>query len=278
MSAPSTRSVEVGGRSCRVWEAGSGPAIYWLASTPLLYRWTAIHEALSAEARLVAMSLPGLPGNGRNHDDLDDHLSWCIAARELLEGAGFKPGDTLMGSSTAGALAADVAAVWPDFVGRLILVAPHGLFDPEEPTADMFALHPRRAAETLSTRPELYTAQIAVPEGMEPVLWSIEVARSNEATARFLWPLGDTRLARRLRRIAAPTLLLWGAKDRIIPSSYAVRFATGIGVNAEVKLIPDAGHVAEIDAPDAVAEAVLSFAGVAPAAGRRKPTLEREAL
>jgi len=206
--------VDGGGRACRVWAKGEGAPIYWLASAPLLYKWTAIHEALSAQARLVVCALPGMIGNGRNHEEIDDHLSWVLAARDLLVAAGFKPGDTLMGSSTAGALAADVAALWPDLVGRLILVAPHGLFDEAEPTRDIYALNPRVANAMLSANPDRYKEQLAAPAGFEPVLWSIELARSNEASARFLWPLGDTRVGRRLGRITAPTALIWGDGDR----------------------------------------------------------------
>lgn len=260
MSAPATRYVDAAGRQCRVWEKGSGPTVYWLASTPLLYRWTAIHEALSAQCHLVVLSLPGMAGNSRNHEDIDDHLSWCLAARDLLEAAGFQHGDTLMGSSTAGALAADVAALWPDLVGRLILVAPHGMFVDAEPTRDMFGLHPRKAAELMSAKPDVYKDQIALPEGMEPVEWTIETARSNEATARFLWPLGNTRVAQRLGRITATTLILWGTEDQIIPPSYADHFATGMGNRASVQRIPGAGHVAELDQPEAIAKAVLAFA------------------
>lgn len=255
--------VDARGRSCRVWEKGEGRPIFWLASVPLLYRWTAIHDALSAEARLIVCALPGMAGNGRNHEDIDDHLTWLLAARDLLLAAGFGPGDTLMGSSTAGALAADVAAVWPDLVGRLILVAPHGLFDEAEPTRDIWGLNPKIASARLSAKPDLYKEQIAAPEGIEPVLWSIEVARSNEAAARFLWPLGDTRLGRRLGRIKAPTAILWGEGDEIIPASYGHRFADGIAGEVSLVAIPGAGHNAEIDQPERVARAVHSFVAAA---------------
>jgi pimeloyl-ACP methyl ester carboxylesterase len=261
MSTHRERFVNAGGRRCRLWEKGEGAAIFWLASAPLLYRWTAIHEALAAHCRLIVCSLPGLAGNGRNHDDLDDHLDWCLAAHDLIVSAGFTPADTLMGSSTVGALAADVAAIWPTLVGRLVLVAPHGLFDPAESTRDMFALHPRDAATLLSAKPDLYKAQIAAPADVQPVVWSIETIRSSEATARFLWPLGDTRLSRRLSRITARTCVLWGERDQIIPLSYARRFADGISGPVTVVTVPDAGHIAEIDAPEAVAGAVLKFSG-----------------
>ncbi|WP_326523555.1 alpha/beta fold hydrolase [Sphingomonas sp.] len=260
MSAPVERRVDAGGLDCRIWEKGTGPSLYWLAPPPLLYRWTEVHEGLAARFRLVVCSLPGFPGNGRNHVGLDSQLDWCIAARDLLAAAGFEPGGTLMGSSTAGALAADVAAVWPDLVGRLILVAPHGIFDAAEPTRDIFALHPRDAASLLSARPDTYKAQIAQPEGIEPVEWAIVTARANEAAARYLWPLGNTRVARRLPRATAPTLLIWGSADAIIPPSYAGRFRNAIGSEATIVEVAGAGHNVEIDAPQDVAEQVVRFA------------------
>lgn len=252
------RTVEVNGQPCRVWEKGEGRKLFWLAPGPMLFRWGAYHEAIARKARLVACSLPGYPGS-RGHDVLDDHLSWCLAARDLLEAAGFTAGDVLMGSSTAGALAAEVAALWPDWVGSLVLVAPFGLFDEVEPTRDLFALHPRNAAAMISEDPKGYTAQLAVPEGEEPVLWNIGVVRANEAAARFLWPLGNTRVNRRLGRVTARTRVIWGTEDKIIPPSYAQRFASAIGPSASTAKIAGAGHLAELDQPQAVADEVLAF-------------------
>ena len=257
---PASRVVIANGRPGRIWEKGTGKKIFWLSSAPMLLRWTEIHETLAAGARLVVCSLPGFPG-GEGHDSIDDHLSWCLAAKDLLEAAGFQVGDTLLGSSTAGALAADIAALWPQLVGKLILIAPCGIYDPDEPTRDMFALQPKEAPTTLAQDGERYTAQVAVPEGSEPVLWTITTVRGNEAAARFLWPLGNTRVAGRLHRVTAPTLLIWGEADRILPPSYAERFARAIGGNASVVKLAGAGHLAELDQPAQAGAAVLQFAG-----------------
>ena len=78
---------------------------------------------------------------------------------------------------------------------------------------------------------------------------------------RLLWPLADTRLERRLHRIRCPTLIVWGAEDKVLSPSYAQRFAAGIAGKTSVKLIPGAGHLADLDAPAAVAEAVLDALG-----------------
>jgi pimeloyl-ACP methyl ester carboxylesterase len=77
----------------------------------------------------------------------------------------------------------------------------------------------------------------------------------------LLWPLSDTRLVRRLHRIRAETTLIWGDKDKVLAPSYAKRFAEGIAGKTQVKLIPGAGHLADLDAPGPVAEAVLTALG-----------------
>jgi pimeloyl-ACP methyl ester carboxylesterase len=59
--------------------------------------------------------------------------------------------------------------------------------------------------------------------------------------------------------VKAPTLLLWGAQDRILPRSYADRFASAIRGRTDVKVIDGAGHLAELDKPVEVAAAVLTF-------------------
>ena len=59
--------------------------------------------------------------------------------------------------------------------------------------------------------------------------------------------------------ILAPTLLLWGDKDRLMPRSYADKFANAIKAKSSIELIKGAGHLAELDQPDAVAAAIAKF-------------------
>ena len=79
--------------------------------------------------------------------------------------------------------------------------------------------------------------------------------------ARIFWPLGNTGLERRLPLIKAPTLILWGEKDRLMPRSYAGIIANAIKARTETKIITGAGHLAELDKPDEVAAAILNFMG-----------------
>lgn len=61
--------------------------------------------------------------------------------------------------------------------------------------------------------------------------------------------------------MAAPTLVVWSAADRVIPASYAERLAAGLGGPATVRLIEGAGHVVELNAPEKLASAIKLFSG-----------------
>ena len=108
-----------------------------------------------------------------------------------------------------------------------------------------------------AARTERFAAFSAAPENVGAEEWAIVTTRASEAAARLLWPLADTRLERRLHRIRCETLVVWGAEDKVLPPRYAQLFADGIGGRTRIAVIPGAGHLADVDAPDAVADAVL---------------------
>jgi pimeloyl-ACP methyl ester carboxylesterase len=264
MSGVSERTVAINGHDCRIWEKGAGEPLFYLAGFGGLPRWTPFLDRIAAHRRVVAPSLPGFPGSS-GHDELDTSLDWIAATLDLLDAAGFgKIGldkADLVGASVGGALAAEVAAMSPSSVRRLVLISPLGLYDPGAKPADLWAQTAVTQPGVLCADPETYKAHIAPPEGADPGEWAILMTRANEAAARLLWPLSDTRLVRRLHRIRAETTLIWGDKDKVLAPSYAKRFAEGIAGKTQVKLIPGAGHLADLDAPGPVAEAVLTALG-----------------
>lgn len=259
MSGPTERSATVNGRSCRIWEKGSGEPLGVLHGAVSGLAWTPFLEKLSESRRVIVPSLPGFPG-GEGHDCLDSHVDWIAATLDLLEGAGLDGAD-LVGLGVGGTLAAELAALSPHSVGQLALVAPFGLFDEADPVTDVWAAPPLEIAALYSARPEEFAKTLAPPEGRDPVDWQVEQARASEAAARLLWPNCDLGLAKRLHRIRARTLLVWGSEDRIVPASYAKRFADGISGETAIRSLEGAGHRADFDAPAELARVILEFLG-----------------
>jgi pimeloyl-ACP methyl ester carboxylesterase len=139
------------------------------------------------------------------------------------------------------------------------LIAPWGLFDETDPMTDPWAQRAPEVPALLCADPARWEALKAEPEGQNSPEWPIEQVRAAEAAARIFWPLGNTKLERRLPLIEAPTLLLWGEQDRIMPRGYINRFAQAIPGRTEIRVIPGAGHLAELDKPDEVAATILEW-------------------
>jgi len=256
LSAPQTTTVEVNGFPCRVWTKGVGPKLGFLAGLGGLPRWLPFLDRLAEHRTVVAPSLPGFPG-ATGHNVLDSHLDWVVAVRQLIDKSGLAGAD-LVGASVGGAFAAEMAAIFPGHVRKLALIAPFGLFDESDPAADPWAQRRDALPGLMCADGERWTAMVAPPDGANSVEWPIEMNRAAEAAARAFWPLGNTRLEKRLGLIEAPTLILWGDRDAVMPPSYAGRFAAALDGHARVETVPGAGHLAYLDQPDAVARAVLA--------------------
>jgi pimeloyl-ACP methyl ester carboxylesterase len=221
-----------------------------------LPRWLPFLDRLAETRTVIAPSLPGYPG-ATGHTELDTHLDWVLAVRQLIDKAGLAGAD-LVGASVGGAFAAEMAAIFPGHVRKLVLIAPFGLFDAQEPATDPWAQRKDNVAGLMCANGEKWSALIAAPEGANSIEWPIEMGRASEAAARAFWPLGNTRLEKRLGLIAAPTLILWGDRDAVLPPSYAKKFAARINGSTRVETVAEAGHLAYLDQPDAVARAVLA--------------------
>ncbi len=78
------------------------------------------------------------------------------------------------------------------------------------------------------------------------------------ATGKFVWPIPDKGLDRRLHRVTAPTLIVWGERRPPRPAVYAEEFADRIA-DSRVEIVAGAGHVPQWERLETVAPLVLDF-------------------
>ena len=128
------------------------------------------------------------------------------------------------------------------------------MWNEEYPVVDMFTAFPFGIQELLWGDPssaDVATAMARMAEGHDDLpadtdpmtAMLLRVLPGLITLGKYMWPLPDRGLVRRLRRIKAPTLVVWGEKDKLTPSRYADDFVAKIP-NAKAAFIPDAGHMA----------------------------------
>ena len=257
---PKTRSLTIRDREVRVLEGGvSDVPVVFLAGIGGVPAWTPFLEALATNRRVIVPSLPGFPGatEFRHLDSLYDWVVHTLETLELLD----EPTFDLIGSSVGGALASEIASLVETQVRRLVLIAPFGVFLEDDPAADIWAQipGPKSIPNLVCSHPERWDALWEMPADGDEIEWSILQTRSMEAAARFLFPFGKTGVTSRLHRIGNATLLVRGAEDRVLPAASNAVFADGIEGPVRTIEIEDAGHLPEIDNPEALVREINAF-------------------
>jgi pimeloyl-ACP methyl ester carboxylesterase len=256
---PDPVRLDLEGGSISYFSAGSGPPLLFLHGGGGAGRWQQVHALWSAQHRVVA---PDHPGFARSDDlpeveAVDDLVFHYL---EVIERLGLER-PVLVGASFGGWLAAELAVAAPADFRALVLVSPVGLRIPEHPIADLFFLPPGELPAAVYADP----ARAELGAGPPDVDTLLAIYRDQTALARFTWSpfMCNPKLHRRLRRIAAPTLVLWPEQDRVVPRAHAERYAQLIP-NAALETIPDCGHASYLERPEAVAEAVARFLAAIP--------------
>jgi pimeloyl-ACP methyl ester carboxylesterase len=198
---------------------------------------------------VIAPEHPGF-GESEGLAAMQDITDQALHFRRVIRSLGARRVD-VVGHCLGGMFAAELAAISPHLVRRLILVSSYGLWDDANPLPDAFSLAPPAFAAAKWAKPEAAPATTEDP---------IARQRNLGSATKFLWPIPDRGLIRRLPFIEAPTLVLHGAQDGLVPPAYGQRLAALIP-NAGFQAIEGAGHMPMLEAEDAFTNAVTSFLG-----------------
>jgi pimeloyl-ACP methyl ester carboxylesterase len=166
---------------------------------------------------------------------------------------------TLMGLSFGGWIAAELAVTCAHRIDRLVLVDALGIkiSDRETPDIlDVFNTSPQEVQRRSWHDPDIWSPDFDAMSDDELVMR----ARNWESLCRYSWHpyMYNPQLKRWLRRIAMPTLVLWGASDGIVQPSYGRAYSEFIP-GSQFELIAQAGHHPEIEQPEVFAERVATF-------------------
>jgi pimeloyl-ACP methyl ester carboxylesterase len=88
----------------------------------------------------------------------------------------------------------------------------------------------------------------------------VRLTWASGATGKFIWPIPDKGLKKRIHRVKAPTLVLWGKEDRLVPPVYAEEFTRRLA-DARVQMVDAAGHAPHLEHPEKVARMIGDFVG-----------------
>ena len=259
------------------------PALYVHGLGGASTNWTDLADLLSGTLAGEALDLPGFGRSGPGTDySVEGHARTVIA---LLEARGGQPVH-LFGNSLGGAVSVVVAGTRPDLVRTLTLVSPA-----------MPWLRPRRGADVtmplllvpgldglVQHRLDSWSAErrawatielcfgdpSSVPanrfaEAVEEVARRRELPYVTDAfmasfrgLVRSYAAAGERSLWRRAATVQAPTLVVWGDRDKLVPVRIAPRVASSVP-DARLLVLPEIGHVAQLEDPEVVARAFLAL-------------------
>jgi pimeloyl-ACP methyl ester carboxylesterase len=236
--------VEADGFRIRYMEAGQGtPLVHLHGAGGLLL--TSGHDLLSRQFRVIAFEMPGFgqsPENTRTRD-MPELASTMARAADKLGLDDYN----LIGTSFGGKTALWQALQHPDRVTALVLEAP-GARRPEgfEPPSGS----PEEIARRLYAHPE----RVARPPTPDPAI----LEKHRRLVTRLGGPARDDDLEQRFCELTAPTLVLFGTLDAVIPPEMG-RLYKELIPNSHLVFVYDAGHVISADRPEAFTEVVADF-------------------
>ena len=267
----SRRTIEINGRKVSVLEDGSGEPTLYLHGFADVHGvtegWMPFHEKLLAGCRLYAPAHPGC-AESDEIEYLESVEDLVFHYLEVIDALGLERFD-LVGTCVGGWVAAELAVRHPEKVRRLVLINASGLFVSGAPIGDIFMMsHPVRGTDFAELRAMLFESDRSpvgnelFPDGRGDIEDELRRYQMLRFTNRFGFnpPYFYNRSLRsRLHRIAAPTLVLWGEADHMVPPAHGEAYSAGIPQANGVEWVKGAGHSPQAEKAEATAALVTGF-------------------
>jgi pimeloyl-ACP methyl ester carboxylesterase len=262
-AAPSvtSRQIDVFGQKIHYVEAGAGPTVillHGLADTAGV--WADTIPALAPRFHVYALDQLGF---GESDKPFINYRVQTLV--EFLDGfyraAGIDTA-TLVGNSLGGWVAASFALAHPNKVNQLVLVDSAGSWKGIDLTAEWLApLNPPSMEALRQTLALMFYDKSLVTDAFVVQAWTEQLKHGDGYTvSRFL----DSFLRReddidsRASGIKAPTLVVWGREDALLPLAQGEAFVHAIG-GAKLAILDRCGHMPQVECPGPLNAAILAF-------------------
>jgi pimeloyl-ACP methyl ester carboxylesterase len=251
--------IQVNGIGIELSRHGTGRPLLFLHPHIGLDRSAPFIGHLAAQASVIAPSHPGF-----GHSELPRYMTTvddlAYFYLDLLETLDLR--DTIVvGVSFGGWLAAEIAIKSTERISHLVLADAVGIKIGDRETRDIVDIFARKQSDI-----DALSYHAMKPPAVDAAAMSDDDAlvmfRNAESTALFAWSpyMHNPKLASRLHRIRVPTLVLWGAGDRIASPAYG-RAYSGMIPAARFVEIAEAGHYPHLEQPEVFARKIADFVG-----------------
>jgi|SRR5215469_2532079 len=256
MAAMNPSSLIVQGRRARIWRGGQGPALFLLHAGGGEARtcWNRVWESLADDFQVIA---PDWPGFGESEPmprtTYDDLTRWVDELRLALTLERF----AIVGNSFGATTARFYGAAYPEHTTRLTMINGGGYLHPASgrlPTGASLTPKPGMTPE------EFFREMLKLMFHNQSLLTPETIAEQSAGSLTIFSILGQATMGPAPSAVTprAPTLVLRGEGDRYVPPWNGAQVAAELP-NAEFRLVANAGHMPQIERPEAIVAAIGEF-------------------
>ncbi len=266
LSGLEEKTVQVDAHTLHYLEGGSGESVLLLHGIfAEKDHWVDFARGLTGDYHVIAPDLPGYGESGRHSGQRYNYAAQTERLKQFMDSLGIARAH-LAGNSMGGTIAAMFAVRYPERVASLALIgAPHGIRS--ETASEMDNMIGAGQAPLVARNAEEFEAMLKLvfadrPFLPYPILHAAERnAIANARANRRIWDeqLKDRYLLQEhIGKVSAPSLVLWGREDKVFDASGA-RNLNALLPHADVRLLPDIGHLPMMEDPKGTARLYGDF-------------------
>ena len=223
-------------------------------------RWNSVLSLFADKYRVLA---PDIVGFGHSDKPITDYTTEFLSEflAQFIDVLGLES-THVIGSSMGGQLALELAHSRPDLVKKLILTSPSGIMKQSTPALDAYilaALYPNSANARTAFELMEHSGNTVKDHIVQEFVVRMKLPNAKMAFMSTLLGLKNARpVDSILQDIAAPTMLIWGAEDPVIPIHYSDTFVSLIP-QCTFHIMDGCGHTPFVQSPKKFTKLVFDF-------------------